>query len=327
MGNKELLEYFKGYKAMKARHAYGPHGHRGMSVLIFEDSAMGYLEAERLHKHFLEEGRERDAWDRRRVMFHPGGKRVLYGYMATKEDMEIFNRHSKGRARLKYDIRTYQSMVVEPMRKMNEDNQKLIWFKNKVAKEQQHSKTLEETVSIVGRKLRMKEDEIKIIRHRATEQHEESKREMDYLEQSYRQQIDQLFEDIARREQKIENIQEEFKKVHIDRCHQLEVDSAKFSKDMKIGKDEQEQHAKIEEEIARQTTIVETSFKETEEYECERQELIKAHDKRRREFKLSQLQEEVAFEKQFEQERLQILEKYAKKWQEAEYSIKEFQST
>lgn len=321
MGNKELLEYFIGYKAMKARHAYGPQGHRGMSMLIFENSSMGYLEAERLHQHFVEEGRDRDAWERRHILFYPGGKRVLYGYIAVKEDLEIFNRHSKGKAGLKYDIKTYQSMVVEPMRQMDEDNQKLNWFKNKVAKQQQHSKTLEETVSLVGRKLQMKEKEIKIIRQRASEQHEESKREMDYLEKCYKEQIDQLFEDIVKREHALEKMQGEFKKSHMDRCHQLEVDCAKLPKDTENGKDEQEQQAKIEEEIARQTAIVEMSVKDTEEYEQERQELIKAHDKKRKEFKLIKLQEEVAFEKEFEQERLQILEKYAKRRQEASQSI------
>lgn len=320
MGNKELLEYFKGYKAMKARHSYGPQGHRGMSVLIFENSSMGYLEAERLHQHFVEEGRDRDTWERRRILFYPGGKRILYGYMAAKEDMEIFNRHSKGKAGLKYDIKTYQSMVVEPMRQMDEDNQKLIWFKNKVAKEQQHSKTLEETVGLVGRKLQMKEKEIKIIRQRASEQHEESKREMDYLEKCYKEQIEQLFEDIVKREHALEKMQGEFKKSHIDRCHQLEVDCAKLQ-DTENAKDEQEQQAKIEEEIARQTAIVEMSVKDTEEYERQRQELIEAHDKRRKELKLIQLQEEVTFEKEFEQERLQILEKYAKRREEAAQSI------
>lgn len=321
MGNKELLEYFKGYKAMKARHAYGPQGHRGMSMLIFENASMGYLEAERLHQHFVEEGRDRDAWERRRVLFYPGGKRVLYGYIATKEDMEIFNRHSKGKAGLKYEIKAYQSMVAEPMQQMDEDNKKLIWFKSRVAKQQQHSKTLEETVSLVGRKLQMKEKEIKIIRQRASEQHEESKREMDYLEKCYKEQIDQLFEDIMKREHALEKMQGEFKKSHMDRCHQLEVDCAMLPKDTENGKDEQEQQAKIEEEIARQTAIVETSVKDNEEYERERRELINGHDKRRKQFKLIQLQEEVDFEKKFEQERLQMLEKYAKRRQEAAQSI------
>ena len=61
------------------------------------------------------------------------------------------------------------------MKQMDEDNQKSSWFKTKVAKQQEHSKNLEETVSIVSSKLRMKDEEIKIIRQRATEQHEECK--------------------------------------------------------------------------------------------------------------------------------------------------------
>lgn len=67
-----------------------------MSVLIFETSARGYFEADRLHKHFIEQGTDRNAWDRRRVLFYPGGKRQLYGFMATKEDLDFFNQHMQG---------------------------------------------------------------------------------------------------------------------------------------------------------------------------------------------------------------------------------------
>jgi hypothetical protein len=97
MGNQELLDYFSSYAAIKARHSYGPQGHRGMSVLIFEASAGGYLEAERLHKHFAEQGTDREAWGRRsRVLFYQGVKRQLYGFMAMKEDLDMFNQHSQG---------------------------------------------------------------------------------------------------------------------------------------------------------------------------------------------------------------------------------------
>lgn len=97
MGNQELLDNFSSYAAVKARHSYGPQGHRGMSVLIFEASARGYLEAERLHKHFAEQGTHRDAWNHRgRVLFCPGGNRQLYGFIAVKEDLDIFNQHSPG---------------------------------------------------------------------------------------------------------------------------------------------------------------------------------------------------------------------------------------
>jgi len=99
MGNQELLDYFSSYAAVRARHSYGPKGHRGMSVLMFEASASGYLEAERLHKHFCEQGTNKEAWfsTRRNSMLHlPGGDRQLFGYMATKNDLEFFNRHCKG---------------------------------------------------------------------------------------------------------------------------------------------------------------------------------------------------------------------------------------
>ncbi|KAJ0551054.1 putative XS domain-containing protein [Helianthus annuus] len=91
MRNQELLDYFGSYGAVRARHSYGPKGHKGMGVLIFESSAVGYTEAERLSKHFEDEGTDRVAWDRRPVLFYLGGKRKLYGYMATKRDMDIIN--------------------------------------------------------------------------------------------------------------------------------------------------------------------------------------------------------------------------------------------
>ncbi|KAG2316736.1 hypothetical protein Bca52824_019858 [Brassica carinata] len=48
MGNPELLEYFNEYPAIGAHHSYGPQGHHGISVLIFESSTTGYFEAEGL---------------------------------------------------------------------------------------------------------------------------------------------------------------------------------------------------------------------------------------------------------------------------------------
>lgn len=96
MGNQELLDYFSSYSALKARHSYGPKGHRGISVLIFESSTAGYLEAARLHKHFKEQGRDRDAWARCNTPFCLGGKRQLYGYLAVKDDLDIFNQHAHG---------------------------------------------------------------------------------------------------------------------------------------------------------------------------------------------------------------------------------------
>ncbi|KAF3669687.1 hypothetical protein FXO37_08903 [Capsicum annuum] len=106
----------------KARHSYGPQGHRGMSLLIFEAYAVGYIEAERLSEHFSEMGRDRDAWECHPVRFCPVGKLLLYGYMADKRDIDNFNQHSTAK-------------------QMRDDNQQLIWFKNK-------AKALEECLSL-----------------------------------------------------------------------------------------------------------------------------------------------------------------------------------
>ena len=96
MGTQELLDYFGSYQAVRARHSYGPRGHTGMSLLIFENSAVGYIEADRLSKHFEHQGTHRDKWDHCPTLFNSDGKRQLYGYMATKSDMDLFNKHSQG---------------------------------------------------------------------------------------------------------------------------------------------------------------------------------------------------------------------------------------
>ncbi|KAK4438675.1 protein SUPPRESSOR OFSILENCING 3 [Sesamum alatum] len=44
MGNQELLDYFNAYSAVKAQQLYGLQGHRGMTALIFDASAVGYTE-------------------------------------------------------------------------------------------------------------------------------------------------------------------------------------------------------------------------------------------------------------------------------------------
>lgn len=80
MGNQELLEYFSSYSPLKACHSYGPQRHRGMSILIFEASAVGYTEAERLAKHFEDNHKDRLAWEKSRVPFYPGGKPTLWIY-------------------------------------------------------------------------------------------------------------------------------------------------------------------------------------------------------------------------------------------------------
>lgn len=83
-----------------------------------------------------------------------------------------------GKAKLKFEMRSYQEKVVNDLRQMSEDNQQLIWLKNRVVKEQRHAKALEESLGIVSEKLRKTTEENRIVRHRTKTQHEETKEEV-----------------------------------------------------------------------------------------------------------------------------------------------------
>ncbi|KAL5709617.1 Protein SUPPRESSOR OF GENESILENCING [Ranunculus cassubicifolius] len=240
MGNPELLEHFGGYKPLKARQAYGPRGHRGLSILIFESSVMGYLEAERLDKHFSDQGTDRYAWNNKgRVLFYPGGKRQLYGYMALKEDIYDFNKHLEGKSKVKFEMKSYQQMVVVPLRQMSVDNEQLQWLKDEVAKEQKHSKALETSFGMVSQKLRKTMEENRIVRERTKMQHEQNREE---------------------------------------------------------------------EEVAE---FIESQNKGIEEFELEREKLIKMHEDRKAAMKRRQNQEAIDLEKDFESSLTRLMEHYA----------------
>lgn len=283
MGNQELLEYFDGYAAKKARHSYGPSGHRGMSVLVFESSAMGYMEAERLHKHFLEQGTSREAWERNnRVLFYQGGKRQLYGYLARKNDMDIFNQHSQGKTRLKFDMKSYQEMVVIPMKQMSEDNQQLTYLKNKVVKEQEKSKALKDTVVAVTQKLRETSEDNRIVRLRTKMQHEESKEMMDYQEQFFKDQIAKFQKHSEDKENDLEK--------------RFQVERAKACKDSNL-RDKMEK-------------FIESQQKGVDEFVAKREELELSHKDKLKNMKNRHWEEAVELEKDFDAELSKLIDEY-----------------
>ncbi|KAH7844883.1 hypothetical protein Vadar_032633 [Vaccinium darrowii] len=75
------------------------------------------------------------------------------------------------------------------MRQMSEDNQQLIWFKDKVAKEQRRSKALAESFEVVSEKLRKTVEENRIVWQRSKMHHEQNKEEMDFQEQFFKEQL------------------------------------------------------------------------------------------------------------------------------------------
>lgn len=242
----------------------------------------------------------------------------MYGYMATAEDMDIFNRHSSGKAKLKWELKRYQGAVVQQMRQMDEDNQKLHMYRAKMQKQKEHTKSLEKTVSAVARKLELREKEISVIRQRAMEQHEQNQKEMDDLEESFKQTVMQMSKDSARREKELQMKQEEFKNEQLERCQQLENSFANLTEDKKLGeKEQQQEQAKMEEAIARQTAVVESTLKDTQDYEFRKRELTKEHHLRKLEFMRKQFDQALNFEKELEKEKLELLEKYKQQREDA----------
>ncbi|KAJ3671587.1 hypothetical protein LUZ60_007666 [Juncus effusus] len=286
MGNQELLDYFSTYAAKKARHSYGPRGHRGMSLLIFDSDAVGYLEAERLHKHFESERTDRDAWDRYPRLFLPGGKRQLYGFLAKKEDLDCFNQHCQGKSRLKFEMKSYQEMVVGPMRQMNEDNQQLHWLQRKVVKQEQRSKVIEQSFEVVSKRLRDSAREIALVRGRTRKHHEETKEEMAQQEHFFKDQIDRVQKAIEDKERDFEDL------LQTQRARA----TASNNEDQKIRED-------MERFIASQD-------KGLEEFVKEKDELIKAHEEEKMTLRREFLSKEVELERKLDASLTALMEKF-----------------
>ncbi|GLT46209.1 hypothetical protein SLA2020_199830 [Shorea laevis] len=188
MRSLELLQQFSSYDAIKARHFYGPQGHLGISLLIFEKSAAGYTEAERLHKSFSMQGIGRDAWNScPAAATIQGGARQLYGYLAAKDDLDFLNKYCQGK--LKYEMKSYREVIVNQIKKLSEDSQQLIWVKLRLRVKEMHVKNLEESVCAQRKKLHLKREEMSKLRQRIQQQHEEHKEEIKFLENFYMYQI------------------------------------------------------------------------------------------------------------------------------------------
>ncbi|KAJ9158635.1 hypothetical protein P3X46_024200 [Hevea brasiliensis] len=301
MGNQELLDHFKSYAALKARHSYGPQGHRGMSMLIFDDTAAGYLEAVRLHKHFKDQGRDRNAWDSNRVSCCSGGKRQLYGYMALKKDLDIFNLHSQGRSKLKYEMRSYQEMVERQIKQINENSQQIVKFKDKIAQEQKHSKVLAESVSRLSKELPKSIEKSCGMGQRTKLLLEENREEMDSQEQFFKDQIKIIHLAIDAKEDNFEKLQQEkWEKVEQSNANLFTIKYTSRMEDI--------------------VSFIKIQDKEMEEFEAERKKLIKSHEDKKASIMKKYWEELLELEKKLENDLNQLMEKYNKNHPEMQTS-------
>ncbi|GLT27890.1 hypothetical protein SLA2020_028580 [Shorea laevis] len=303
MGNQELLDHFSSYAAIKARHSYGPKGHRGMSVLIFESSVAGYLEAVRLHKHFKEQGKDRDAWDQAnkqkeraswdssRVPLCPGGKRQLYGYLALKEDLDIFNQHNQGKSKLKYEMTSYLETVEKQITQINYDSQQVTQLKEKMGREQRQSQALAESLGRVSEKLRQTTKENHILKQRTKLQHEQNKEEMDAQEEFFKEQINIIYRTLDTKE-------DNFEKLWKAAQEKVEKSNANASV------------MEVENRTEETTRFITFQDEKMEEFEAERQKLMKIHQEKKSEIMQRYWGELLELEKQLEQEATMLMEKY-----------------
>ncbi|MBA0744705.1 hypothetical protein Gogos_007318 [Gossypium gossypioides] len=227
-------------------------GHRGMSLLIFESPARGYLEAERLHKHFAEQGTDREAWEHRK-------------------------------SKLKFEMRSYQEMVVNQIRQMSEANQELIFYKNKFAIQQRLKTALEESFCVVSEKLRKTMEENRIVRQRTKMQHEQNKEEMDFQEQFFNEQIKFIHEARDEKEEKFEKLQQQQRE--------------KFVKQSTPSTSNTEEYRRRADEIAK---FIKLQDEEMEAFVSERDKLITVHKEKMAAMRQRHWQEEVELEKEFD---------------------------
>lgn len=264
-----------------------------MSVLIFESSAVGYMEAERLHKHFVSERTDREAWQTpHKRRFLPAGKRLLYGFLAKKDDMETFNKHHPGKSCLKYDMRSYNEMVVVGMKQMSLDNQQLNRMKNRVVKTEQRSKVVEESLGFITQKYRETSEENTVLMRRIKEKHLEHEEEMTSQEKFFDDQIENLYKAMEEKESEYEKrLQEERAK-----ARQYDVDSG-TTENRRLRK----------EEVQR---FIDCQAKGVEEFMSKRDALINAHEKKKLQLKIEHMEKEVELEKELDAALTVLMEKH-----------------
>ncbi|KAK3136323.1 hypothetical protein QOZ80_5BG0431680 [Eleusine coracana subsp. coracana] len=216
----------------------------------------------------------------------------LYGYLANKDDMESFNRHCQGKSRLKYEMKSYNEMVVAQMKQMSEDNQQLNYLKNKVVKTEQRSKAVEETLGVITQKLRETMEENIFVRSKAKEKHAEYEEEMKYQEEFFHNQIDDIHKAMEDKVKMFEKLLQEER----SKARRFDVDSG-TTEDQMLRKEHVQK-------------FIDCQVKDVAEFEAERDELIKAHEEKKMKLKKEYMEKELELEKELDAALTGLMDKH-----------------
>lgn len=162
MKNREILDILKGYHPRKVIRAYvHEENDRLLSLVFFRDSPMGYMNAKRLAKNFKHSKQGRLDWDNLgNLKLRPAYDGMLFGYMAKEEDMLLFTSHDTRKTKVKWDLKRYQDVVIDPLMQMHEAKLENSWLKIKLQEQEEHNKDLEKIVSKLYAKQELDAEEI-----------------------------------------------------------------------------------------------------------------------------------------------------------------------
>ncbi|XVF34427.1 hypothetical protein REPUB_Repub18cG0058300 [Reevesia pubescens] len=155
-------------------------------------------------------------------------------------------------------------MVVMQIRQMSEDNQQLVFYKNKVAKEQRLKSALEESFGIVSEKLRKTMEENRIVRQRTKMQHEQNKEEMDVEEHFFKEQNKIIHESRDKKEENFEKLQQQQREEFVK---QSNPNPSNTEENRRSCRDKIERLIKLQDE-------------EMEAFVAEREKLISVHEEK-----------------------------------------------
>ncbi|KAH7302551.1 hypothetical protein KP509_23G077100 [Ceratopteris richardii] len=162
---KCFLEVFKQYCPRRVRHAYDPAGQLSLlSLLLFLDSPAGYVHAKHLVKDFKHSERGRKQWNEHaRIEMESCFCGTQYAYMATEEDVVLFNRCDQSKKKIAWIMKSYSEVVVQPLVEMDDAKLKNSLLRVQIKEKEEHNRILEEILRKLDKGMGLTGEETRVV--------------------------------------------------------------------------------------------------------------------------------------------------------------------